>query len=77
MTEAVRRYAVTSRNLTGDGIFALFGAPVAREDHPQRALAGAPANAPRSSGSVNTYKMMKGNYATIQLRREARGQRLN
>src|SRR5205823_1407357 len=23
---------------TGDGIFALFGAPVAREDHPQRAL---------------------------------------
>jgi class 3 adenylate cyclase len=23
---------------TGDGIFALFGAPVADEDHPQRAL---------------------------------------
>jgi class 3 adenylate cyclase len=23
---------------TGDGIFALFGAPVAHEDHPQRAL---------------------------------------
>ena len=23
---------------SGDGIFALFGAPVAHEDHPQRAL---------------------------------------
>jgi class 3 adenylate cyclase len=23
---------------TGDGIFALFGAPMAHEDHPQRAL---------------------------------------
>jgi class 3 adenylate cyclase len=29
------RYIVQS---TGDGIFALFGAPVAHEDHPQRAL---------------------------------------
>src|SRR3989442_14348426 len=26
------------RKSTGDGIFALFGAPVAHEDHPQRAL---------------------------------------
>jgi class 3 adenylate cyclase len=38
MIEAVRRcdgYIVQS---TGDGIFALFGAPAAHEDHPQRAL---------------------------------------
>ncbi len=28
----------TSRGSTGDGIFALFGAPAAYEDHPQRAL---------------------------------------
>jgi class 3 adenylate cyclase/predicted ATPase len=38
MIDAVRRidgYIVQS---TGDGIFALFGAPVAHEDHPQRAL---------------------------------------
>ena len=32
---ALRGYVVQS---TGDGIFALFGAPVAHEDHPQRAL---------------------------------------
>ena len=31
----IKGYVVQS---TGDGIFALFGAPVAHEDHPQRAL---------------------------------------
>src|SRR4029450_7419254 len=38
MMDAVHRnegYIVQS---TGDGIFALFGAPIAHEDHPQRAL---------------------------------------
>ena len=38
MIEAVRRYDGYVVQSTGDGIFALFGAPVAREDHPQRAL---------------------------------------
>ena len=38
MIEAVRRYDGYIVQLTGDGIFALFGAPVAHEDHPQRAL---------------------------------------
>jgi class 3 adenylate cyclase/tetratricopeptide (TPR) repeat protein len=38
MIEAVRRYDGYIVQSTGDGIFALFGAPVAREDHPQRAL---------------------------------------
>jgi class 3 adenylate cyclase len=38
MAEAVHRYEGYVVRSTGDGIFALFGAPVAHEDHPQRAL---------------------------------------
>src|SRR5712691_5771624 len=36
--DAVRRYDGYVVQSTGDGIFALFGAPVAHEDHPQRGL---------------------------------------
>src|SRR5215469_5485537 len=38
MIDAVHRYDGYIVQSTGDGIFALFGAPVAHEDHPQRAL---------------------------------------
>ena len=38
MVEAVRRYDGYVVQSTGDGIFSLFGAPAAYEDHPQRAL---------------------------------------
>ena len=38
MIDAVRHYDGYVVQSTGDGIFALFGAPVAHEDHPQRAL---------------------------------------
>src|SRR5271170_518938 len=38
MIDAVRRYDGYIVQSTGDGIFALFGAPLAHEDHPQRAL---------------------------------------
>ncbi len=38
MIEAVRRYDGYVVQSTGDGIFALFGTPVAHEGHPQRAL---------------------------------------
>jgi class 3 adenylate cyclase/tetratricopeptide (TPR) repeat protein len=38
MMEAVHRYGGYVAQSLGDGIFALFGAPVAHEDHPQRAL---------------------------------------
>src|SRR5690242_3300002 len=38
MMDAVHRYGGYIVQSTGDGIFALFGAPVAYEDHPQRAL---------------------------------------
>src|SRR5262249_11852867 len=38
MMEAVHHYGGYVAQPTGDGIFALFGAPVAHEDHAQRAL---------------------------------------
>jgi class 3 adenylate cyclase len=38
MIDAVRHYDGYVVQSTGDGIFALFGAPVAHEDHPLRAL---------------------------------------
>src|SRR6516225_4908611 len=38
MIEAVQHYGGYVAQSTGDGIFALFGAPVAYEDHPQRTL---------------------------------------
>ena len=37
MIDAMHRYDGYIVQSTGDGIFALFGAPVAHEDHPQRA----------------------------------------
>jgi class 3 adenylate cyclase/tetratricopeptide (TPR) repeat protein len=41
MIDAVHHYDGYVAQSTGDGIFALFGAPVAHEDHPQRALLAA------------------------------------
>ena len=38
MMEAVHRYEGYVAQALGDGIFALFGAPIAHEDHAQRAL---------------------------------------
>src|SRR6266436_2424738 len=38
MIDAVRRYDGYVVQSTGDGIFALFGAPAAYEDHPQRGM---------------------------------------
>ena len=38
MIDAVHHFDGYVAQSTGDGIFALFGAPVAHEDHPQRAL---------------------------------------
>src|SRR6266545_2450632 len=38
MMDAVHRYEGFVTQSLGDGIFALFGAPLAHEDHPQRAL---------------------------------------
>jgi class 3 adenylate cyclase len=41
LTTAVHRYEGTINQYTGDGIMALFGAPTAHEDQPQRALLAA------------------------------------
>jgi class 3 adenylate cyclase len=38
MVEVVNRFEGYVAQSTGDGIFALFGAPIAHEDHPQRAI---------------------------------------
>src|SRR5262249_23596041 len=38
MIDAVHRYDGYIVQSTGDGIFAIFGAPLAHEDHPNRAL---------------------------------------
>jgi class 3 adenylate cyclase/predicted ATPase len=38
MRDAVHRYGGYVVQSSGDGVFALFGAPVAHEDHPERAL---------------------------------------
>jgi class 3 adenylate cyclase len=38
MMDAVHRYEGYVAQSLGDGIFALFGAPIAHEDHPQRAV---------------------------------------
>jgi class 3 adenylate cyclase len=44
MIEAVHRYEGYIVQSTGDGIFALFGAPVAHEDHPQHPFFMLPAS---------------------------------
>ena len=51
MMEAVHRYEGYVVQSTGDGIFAFFGAPIAHEDHPQRALYAAL----RMQDEINTY----------------------
>jgi class 3 adenylate cyclase len=51
MMEAVHRYEGTVNNLMGDGIMALFGAPLAHKDHAVRACYAAL----RMQQSVNRY----------------------
>jgi class 3 adenylate cyclase/tetratricopeptide (TPR) repeat protein len=66
MMEAVHRYDGYVAQSTGDGIFALFGAPVAREDHPQRALYAAL----RMQGEMRRYsaKLLEAGHAPIEAR---------
>jgi len=41
ISDGVRRFEGTINQYTGDGVKALFGAPIAHEDHAQRACCGA------------------------------------
>jgi class 3 adenylate cyclase len=52
MMDAVHHFGGYVAQSTGDGIFALFGAPVAHEDYPQRALYTKFLSARRSAGSL-------------------------
>ncbi|HEV8717750.1 MAG TPA: adenylate/guanylate cyclase domain-containing protein, partial [Candidatus Binatia bacterium] len=60
MMEAVHRYEGYVAQSTGDGIFALFGAPIAHEDHPQRALYAALRMQDESSKQAERLRREKG-----------------
>jgi class 3 adenylate cyclase len=55
MMDAVHHYGGYVAQSTGDGIFALFGAPVAHEDHPQRALYARPPDAGGSEAVLGQH----------------------
>lgn len=60
MMDAVHRYEGYVAQSTGDGIFALFGAPIAHEDHPQRALYAALHMQEESKRYAKTLQQEKG-----------------
>jgi adenylate cyclase len=65
MIDAARRYDGYVQN-TGDGIFALFGAPAAHEDHPQRAIHAAL----RMQQEIRRYgdRLLQGGGVPIEIR---------
>ena len=66
MMEAVHRYEGTVNQVMGDGIMALFGAPIAHEDHAVRACYAAL----RMQESVDRYadEARRAHGATVQIR---------
>jgi class 3 adenylate cyclase len=61
MMEAVHRYEGTVNQVMGDGIMALFGAPLANEDHAVRACSGSAgrwASAARARSKNNTLSQL-------------------
>src|SRR5713101_8138927 len=64
MIDAAHRYDGYVGQSTGDGIFALFGAPVAHEDHPQRALHAALA----MQQQLRNYAQRRGTQAEHRLK---------
>ncbi len=66
MMEAVHRYEGTVNQVMGDGIMALFGAPIAHEDHAVRACYAAL----RMQESVNRYaeEARRAHGVTVQIR---------
>ncbi len=66
MMDAVHRYEGYVVQSTGDGIFAFFGAPIAHEDHPQRALYAALRMQEESKRYAEQLRLEKG--VNLQLR---------
>jgi len=60
MMDAVHRYEGYVVQYTGDGIFALFGAPIAHEDHPQRAVYAALRMQEENKRYADTLRLEKG-----------------
>src|SRR6516225_6514303 len=84
MMEAVQRYGGYVAQSTSDGIFALFGAPVAHEDHPQRSLLAALrmqaevkryADKPRAEKGVNLQVRVGANTGEVVVREIRTGEK--
>ena len=64
LSEAIHRYEGTINQFTGDGIMALFGAPIAHEDHAERAIHSALA----IQAAMSTYGATLARERTIEFR---------
>jgi adenylate cyclase len=60
LTQAIHRYEGTVNQFTGDGVMALFGAPIAHEDHAVRAVAASLALQRELSGYAARLKRERG-----------------
>src|SRR4029450_1046698 len=67
MMDAVHRYEGYVAQSTGDGIFAFFGAPIAHEDHPQRALYAALGMQGDMKRSAEQLRLEKGRNVEIRV----------
>lgn len=67
LTEAVHRYEGTVNQYTGDGIMALFGAPVAHEDHAQRACFAALAMQAETRRYADELRLKQGLNLTMRV----------
>jgi len=67
MMEAVHRYEGTVSRLTGDGLMAMFGAPVAHEDHAVRACYAALAMLEAAGGHADALRRSLGVTLTIRV----------
>src|SRR5499426_2707470 len=67
LADGVHRYEGTINQYTGDGIMALFGAPIAHEDHAQRACAAALELASNLAGFGDQVRRESGNPLAVRM----------